>query len=350
MIWSWHSTKPASSTSTAWSSFAVRIMNVKATAGACLMLGCGVLHGCIVLPVPVPRSSGPAANSRAEISKSLPEQIVAGETTRREVLLLLGEPDGRGDKDRWFTFGSTVGRGGIGWSLFYAVGGGYGGTAGATKMGDWETVRRATIRFDDDGIASKVDFEEKNCTTERDAIGNQKCPDAGGREILSNEIVQRLAAQRAAQLELAGTVLSSYATFQWIAQNGSDCRAMNLVSREHGWGHDLLIAEHAILGVADLRDGKSNRPGGPNWVLTYDEIAEVRPLEQHLLRDWIPIRTRTDACVYLRFLKPRQEGSTLSDARSLILAHLTPGAVTTVRSRFTPTWPQKIIITKDAKQ
>lgn len=44
--------------------------------------------------VPMPRPLGPASGSRAEISKTLPDQIVAGQTTCREVLLLLGEPDG----------------------------------------------------------------------------------------------------------------------------------------------------------------------------------------------------------------------------------------------------------------
>ena len=99
-------------------------MRARTNAVACLTLCCGLLHGWWSLPVPVPRSSGPAASSRAEVPKNLPGEIKAGEATRREVLLLLGEPDGRGDQDRWFTYGSSAGRGGVGWSLFYAVGAG----------------------------------------------------------------------------------------------------------------------------------------------------------------------------------------------------------------------------------
>jgi hypothetical protein len=55
-------------------------------------------------------------------------------------------PDGRGEQDRWFSYASRVGRGGIGWELYWAVGAGYGGGIdGTVKLGDWEKVRRATI-------------------------------------------------------------------------------------------------------------------------------------------------------------------------------------------------------------
>jgi len=178
MTWFSHLTTLASSTSTAWSSSGLPIMRTRATAAACLALCCGLLHGCIVLPVPVPRSSGPAASSRAEVSKTLPDQIIAGQTTRTQVLLTLGEPDGRGHQDRWFIYSSRVGRGGIGWSLVYAAGAGSGGVAGAVKMGDWERARRATIVFDAGGVVTQVDFEEKTCTPANHAIGNHNCFDA----------------------------------------------------------------------------------------------------------------------------------------------------------------------------
>src|SRR5271168_2510161 len=172
MIWSWHSTTPGSLVNTGWSSFAAPAMRSKATALACVVLCCGILHGCLILPIPVPRSSGPVAGSRAEVSKTLPEQVKAGETTRTDVLLLLGEPDGRGDLDRWFTYGSRVGRGGVGWELLWMVGPGYGGTGGTIKLDDWEKVRRATIQFNAAGVVSQVVFEEYHCP-----IGKGGCPD-----------------------------------------------------------------------------------------------------------------------------------------------------------------------------
>ena len=145
-------------------------MRTRAIGLACGVLCCGILHGCLILPIPVPRSSGPIAGSRAEVSNTLPEQVKAGETTRTDVLLLLGEPDGRGDLDRWFTYGSRVGRGGVGWELLWAVGAGNSGIGGSVKLGDWERVRRATIQFDAAGVVSQVYFEERNCT-----IGKGAC-------------------------------------------------------------------------------------------------------------------------------------------------------------------------------
>ena len=72
--------------------------------------------------LPVPRPAGPTRSSRIEVSAASLEQIVAGRTTRTEVLLLLGEPDGRADLDRWFTYGSRVLRGGVGWAMWVGQG------------------------------------------------------------------------------------------------------------------------------------------------------------------------------------------------------------------------------------
>jgi hypothetical protein len=321
MIWSSHLTIPVSSPSIEWSRFGLRRLRTRAVSAALLVLGCGLLEGCVAIPIPVARSSGPVAGSRAEVSKALPEQIVVGHTTRTDVLLLLGEPDGHGYQDRWFAYGSSVGRGGVGWSLFIAT---YGG-AGVAKVGDWETSRRAIIHFDDFGVVSRVDFDEKNCTTARDSIGNHDCPDAGGREISSAEEAQRANAERAAQLIAAGAVLAEYGRFEWTVSHVPDCRRRELGSTLGAGliiGDELLIAEHAILHSGASGYGQGVRPYA---VLKYEDISDVRPVK-HVLVRWIPILTRDGSCIYVRLLKPRRSGVSADQARALILSRISAGS------------------------
>jgi hypothetical protein len=326
MIWSWRSMIPASSTSTEWSSFGLPRNRARTAATALLIIGSGLLHGCFAIPVPVSRPSGPAAASRVEVSKTLPEQIVAGQTTRTEVLLLLGEPDGRGDLDRWFTYGSRIGRGGAGWALLWGFGLPYGAaTGGIAALGDWETVHRAIIRFDDSGVVSTVDFIEKNCTA-------AKCIDVGGQEIKVAEEAERVLAVRTTQLAAAGEILAKYAAFQWTVVHAPDCRGSTRALThanvsDQGFGHELLIAEHAILRSEHTlgnKRGEAPRQGEPAYsVLAYDEIAEVRPIERHLFQQWIPIRTRSGSCFYVTVQRPQLAGLSSDEARTLILAHVT---------------------------
>ncbi len=58
------------------------------------------LSGCLVLPI-VP---GDESDSRQNLGDKLPDFIVTGETTRADVLLALGEPDGESDHGEWFAY------------------------------------------------------------------------------------------------------------------------------------------------------------------------------------------------------------------------------------------------------
>jgi hypothetical protein len=295
-------------------------MHTKTAIAVCLALCCGLLQGCVVIPVPVPRSSGPTKSSRVEVSNTLPEQIIAGQTTRAQVLLLLGEPDGRGDLDRWFTYGSRVGRGGVGWALFIAAGLGYGGgAAGVAKLGDWNTSRRVIIHFDGAGLVSDVDFAEKNCTED-----NRNCLDAGGREIIAAEAAQSARVEHAAQLAAAGPVLARYASFVWIDYGYPQCSGLRLGKSRLSVGNELLIAEHAILGTGQGPDSNTGALKPHYSIVTYDQIEEVRPIERHLFHPWIPLRTRAGSCVYIR-LAPRTGELSPDEARALIVAHLAAG-------------------------
>jgi hypothetical protein len=138
----------------------------RAAAAAFLAL---TLCGCIVLPAPVHRWQGPSTGSRDNVSAASAPKIVEGQTTRLDLLLALGEPDGRGEQDQWFTYRTHKARGGWHWALILA---GISPPAGAVlvPVDDWERVERLTVRFDGQGIVSEVSFEGRNCSGCRNVL------------------------------------------------------------------------------------------------------------------------------------------------------------------------------------
>jgi outer membrane protein assembly factor BamE (lipoprotein component of BamABCDE complex) len=110
-----------------------------------------MMAGC---PIPLP--SGYTASSRENISAGMTVQLEAGVTTREEVLLLLGEPDGTGPDDAWLAYGSVYGEGGVVFVL--CAGGGCGG-AGSEKM----EYRRLVVTFDEHGLMINAEFVNREC-------------------------------------------------------------------------------------------------------------------------------------------------------------------------------------------
>ena len=222
---------------------------MRAKATACLTLCCALLHGCIVIPVPVARSSGPTDSSRAEVSNTLPEQIVSGRTTRTEVLLLLGEPDGRGDLRPLvhLRFARRARRRGLG-----VVHCGRGGLRrrgrGVEKLGNWNTSRRAdhSLRRRRGGL--RVSTSRKKIAPK--TIGN--CLDASGREIFAAEAAQRAMEEHVGSTR-RGTARFSPGTHIFRMDRHYDLpRVQRLAAwqvRGMSGGNELLIAEHAILGT-----------------------------------------------------------------------------------------------------
>lgn len=81
---------------------------------------------------------------------------MAGQTTRRDVLLGLGDPDGKAPDERWFAYGSAISHGGI---AGVAVGLGNSGSIGRESV----EYRRLIVRFDENGVVSSVDWQKKRC-------------------------------------------------------------------------------------------------------------------------------------------------------------------------------------------
>lgn len=171
MIWSWFSMRTECCGATVLSGSVLQVTHASARVGILgwsMIVLCGLLAGCI--PIPVRNPSGPIPQSRDPISEQRWSKFVSGVTTRAEVLLALGEPDSRGPGDKQFSYISAVGLGGVSWwdvPLVSVVG------------GESYRVQRLLIRFDDVGIVSAVEPESRTCVLKPSTamkVNDSACP------------------------------------------------------------------------------------------------------------------------------------------------------------------------------
>ena len=109
------------------------------------------IAGC---PVPIP--SGYSTSSRQNLNDESTGRLVAGVTTREDVLLMLGEPDNDGPNDSWLVYGSVYGKGGV---LFVMCAGNDCGGVGSEKM----EYRRLIITFNELGVMTNAEFVSREC-------------------------------------------------------------------------------------------------------------------------------------------------------------------------------------------
>ena len=99
--------------------------------------------GCVPFPV---LPFGDQEWSRQNISDSVPEGIVLGQTTRADVILAIGDPDRRSKDDARFHYVRATEEGGVA----FLFGGGLRGGVTGTPV----TFRTLTITFDARGVVS----------------------------------------------------------------------------------------------------------------------------------------------------------------------------------------------------
>jgi outer membrane protein assembly factor BamE (lipoprotein component of BamABCDE complex) len=129
------------------------------------------------LPIPLP--AGDTSGTRLNIGGTAPEFIVVGKTTRADVLLALGEPDGASEHGERFTYTRVTSKGGVA-----IVGAGPGGTAaGSTER---MVYRRLIITFDDQGVVASTRMESRSCSENTlQAYSSPACVDVHGRDVSS---------------------------------------------------------------------------------------------------------------------------------------------------------------------
>lgn len=144
----------------------------------CAVLLSTTLTGCIVVPL----SEKPSLDRRQNITDEVPAFIVAGVTTKADVLLMLGEPDGASANELQFTYTKGIRTGGV--AIVMCAPGGCGGGSSATMAYD-----RLTIQFDDKNVVTSSWHERIRCN-ESDFGNNSSgpCANVAGQDLLLTEI------------------------------------------------------------------------------------------------------------------------------------------------------------------
>jgi hypothetical protein len=130
-------------------------------AGRISVLGFGLLFlsGCVAIPY-VSGEVPPSAYNR-NVDEQTGLTLDIGKTTRKEVLLRLGEPDKVSDEDRTFVYEGEATEGSKLWNLIVILCGNTGCFGWEGPVGDDAEYRgcRLTINFDLNGIVTGHDFE-----------------------------------------------------------------------------------------------------------------------------------------------------------------------------------------------
>jgi hypothetical protein len=237
------------------------------------------LSGCIILPIPVARTAGAVNTYRSNIGDQTPTPFVQGTTTRRQVLLDLGEPDGRAADDSWFTYEAVSRRPGLHWAYVVGVEGGN-GSIGA--IDSWDTARRLTIRFDERGVVAAASLDRKNCTNS--FLDTANCPSAVG-----SDIAQADEERRGEQLiASSGSVLGRYGPFELLRGTGAACAFRHNLPESGG---DQFIVMQQRVAWRDRRQ---------HWdSVAVADIEDVKPVEKHMMARWIPVATRDGSCLFV---------------------------------------------------
>ena len=101
--------------------------------------------------------------SRHNLSPEGPTFIVASRTTRQEVLLTLGEPDGEAPDESWFAYGSAWTEGGAGVAVIVIAPAPGAGMAGGFFGTEKVVFRRLLVHFDAQGTVNASHFETRTC-------------------------------------------------------------------------------------------------------------------------------------------------------------------------------------------
>jgi hypothetical protein len=202
------------------------------------------------------------------------------------VLLELGEPDGRGSDDQWFTYGSAVRRGGLRWALVAAS---YGGAGAVGSIDSWDTSRRLTIRFDDHGVISALDAGQRKCTEWDD---HNDCLSAKGTDITEAD-ERRI--EEAFLAAFGATLQPLYKSYIVERAIGPSCKFTGLHGLESG--DSLRVMEKGVLWRR--KDYTTGRAGSHWESLRFEEIKEVGPAERHGFVSFLKIILQDDSCVFV---------------------------------------------------
>jgi hypothetical protein len=282
----------------------------------CLRLSVACLAGTLAAAcVPIPLMPGDMDVSRTNIGATVPEFIVAGRTTRADVLLALGEPDGGGEEGDQFTYSRIASKGGMAFLVAGAAGNSMGaGTFETRKM----SYARLVVRFDSAGVVIEAKVQTDACmelaVSASSATG--PCADPAGRDL------PPIGAPDAATLdELARG--HTFASVMWL--RGS--RGFDFVQNPSGASAPIFLKGRLVVGETNLLFFPPEAKGktGPYLRLPYARIAEAY-IEKYGRSRSLVIRGTGGAYETFMFGGFSVDREATEEAARLIGAHLKPAA------------------------
>lgn len=225
---------------------------MRTLARAALVALTGLLAGCVV-----PLGPRDMPESRMNIGEQVPPLIVAGKTTRADVLLALGEPDGASQNELVFVYTHAARRGGF--AVIMAAGSGIGGGSRQSM-----TYDRVIVGFDEAGVVTSARHERILCDENSFGAGQAgggsgPCVDVAGRDLAPGSVAALQSSGQAAVFPHA----------RWYPGQ----RAGRMDTLPPPWRDGtLVLAESALLLYPQGADSRSE----PLLTLPYGEIKEVR--------------------------------------------------------------------------
>ena len=223
--------------------------------------------GCAMGPM-LPRD---VPQSRRNVGESVPDFIVAGKTTRADVLIGLGEPDGATEGGEQFVYTSVRGRGGF---FFFSLRGSF----------DLEkrSYRRLVILFDDAGVVKNSRLEVASCLgsdqyRESGPDEHSQCVDMTGRDLPPVDSGDASAAEELAHGQV-------FEPAQWLpGGRGFDSASPGGLAVDGR----LVVGESSVLFLPPQADSRT----GPLIKLAYGQMAEFYVDKSWLNRRLVIMRT-----------------------------------------------------------
>jgi hypothetical protein len=240
------------------------------------------IAGCVV-----PVLSGDKPESRVNVGGSVPGFITVGSTSRSDVLLALGEPDGVTEGGDQFVYTRISGKGGI-W---------FGSLRGGAQIERMQ-YRRLVILFDDAGRVKNARIDDQTCTSsQQDGATRYQCVDVAGRDLARTDPGDAMQAEAQAE-ELAHG--QAFAPAQWLpGVSGFD--AYQASAPIEG---SFVVGQSCVMFLPPGTDGRA----APLTKLAYAQIEGVYVASSGLNRRLVIRRVdgRSDSFSFGGFLVDRK--------------------------------------------
>ena len=242
------------------------------------------ISGCISVPFPL--ASGPLPDSRMNIPAQIPTSIAIGHTSRREVLLELGEPDGLGPNDAWYSYGSAFSHGGLG-ILTVSYGASYDARHNVE-------VRRLFLQFDSSGVLSSVNLETKRCpmwTSDLLQHVSLPCLDIQGADV--------------AKQESSPLPLNRLSQFKYVIGRPGECPTQGKLTTKGAVGTLEIFANVMLLIPAPGEQKEYSAylkvTPGDSLKIPLEEVQSVQYVKGRWSWKWLNVRMKNGTCASLQF-------------------------------------------------